>query len=212
MTQAIARNHFTVEEWADFSRGKAAPGARAEMEHHLTQGCSKCSQIVQLWRSVLETAARESAFEPPAAAVRCAKALYAALPPLQASKMSLRIARLAGFGQPALEGVRAAGAGAAPSHFLFQEGTLLLDMYLQPQPTSARISVVGQVMDSTRPDQPFENQPVVLVRGGDALARTSTNEFGEFRLEFEPDDDLLLMIELENRLYLVSPLPSAQEG
>jgi hypothetical protein len=210
MTQAITKNHFSLEEWADFSRRQLSTEIRAGMQQHLDHGCSQCSQVVHLWDSVLGMAARDSDFEPPASAVRCAKALYAALPPQKTAGLALRIAHLAGFRQPVLEGVR--GAAPAPSHLLFQEGTLLLDMYLQRQTASERISVVGQVMDSTRPDQPFENQPVVLVHEGTALARTTTNEFGEFRLEFVPNDDLLLMIELENRMYLVSPLPTSKEG
>ncbi len=205
-----SRKHFSLEEWADFGRGRASLDARAEMEQHLAQGCARCAQALDLWKSVLEMARQEERFEPPANAVRCAKALYGAVAPAKAGKLSLRIARLAGFGQPALEGVR--GAAPAASHFLFQEGALMLDMYMQPQPGSEVVSMVGQLLDSTRPDKRFENQPVTVMRESNALASTTTNEFGEFRVEFKPAEDLLLTIELENDLYLVSPLPSTQEG
>jgi hypothetical protein len=202
------RNHFSLEEWADFGRGRTPSDARAIMAQHLGDGCPPCAAVLELWSDVLQMAGREHTFEPPANAVRCAKALFGAFQPLKARHMSFRLAHLAGFGQPAMEGVR--GAGPAASHFLFREGTLLLDMHLQPRAASDLVSMVGQVMDSTRPDRPFENQPVALVRDRDALASTRTNEFGEFHLEFKPDEDLLLTIELEDKWFLVSRLPSPQ--
>jgi hypothetical protein len=205
-----SRKHFSLEEWADFGRERASEEARAEMEQHLVQGCARCAQVLELWKTVQDMARREQTFEPPANAVRCAKAMFSAMPLARAANLTLRIARLAGFRQPVLEGVR--GAAPAASHFLFQEGAMLLDLYLQPQAGSDVVSVVGQLLDSARPERRFENQPVAVIHDQRALARTTTNEFGEFRLEFEQDENLLLAIELEDEWYLVSPLPSTAEG
>ncbi len=204
------RKHFSLEEWADFSRGRTAGETRIGMLKHLEGGCDKCAHILQLWNTVLGMASREESFLPPANSIRCAKALYAAMPPWRASKFSLRMAHLAGFNRLALQGVRS--AAPAPVHFLFKEGALQLDMYLQPQTSSGLVSMVGQVLDSTQPDKRFENQPVAVMLRNDTLARTNTNEFGEFRLEFRPDQDLLLTIELENGSCLISPLPPPQAG
>ena len=202
--------HFSLEEWADFGRGRTTESVGAEMERHLSEGCARCARVLGLWKGVLDLARQEEAFEPPANAVRCAKALYAAFPPAKESKRRFTMAHLAGFPPTAMEGVRA--AAPSPNHFLFKAGDLLLDIHLQPQSASETISIVGQVLDCTHPDKRFENQPVALVRRKDALARTTTNEFGEFRLEFKPDEDLLLMIELDQESYLVSRLPSRRAG
>ena len=203
-------NHFSLEEWADFGRGRTAAEARARMEQHLEQGCAACARVLKLWNGVLEVAAREDAFEPPRDMVRCAKALFAAFPPATSPSLSVRVARLAGFRQPALEGVRGSEPGA--SHYLFKEGVLLLDMHLQPRVPSETVSMVGQVLDSTQVDRRFENRSVALMREKDAVARATTNEFGEFYLEFKPGEDLLLVIELEDKSYLVSHLPQPPKG
>jgi hypothetical protein len=201
-------DHFSLEEWADFSRGRMAPEQSRRMEQHLEQGCESCSQALKLWKGVLQAASQEDAFEPPDHVLRCAKALYGAFPLAIKSSLKLRVARLAGFNQPALAGVRASGAGPAGSHFLFREGSLLLDMRVQSKPASDAVSVIGQVLDSSKLDVRFGNRAVSLVRESDALARTTTNEFGEFQLEFKPAEDLLVIIELEDKSYLVSHLPA----
>jgi len=180
------------------------------MERHLDEGCHSCVQALDLWKGVLQAAAREDAFEPPENTLRCARALYSAFPPAVRSSLKLRLTRLAGFGQPALAGVRAASAGTG-AHFLYREGSLLLDMRMQPKPASDSIAVMGQVVDSSQLNVRFDNRAVSVVRESDALARTTTNEFGEFQLEFQPAEDLLLIIELENKSYLVSHLPAPKK-
>lgn len=201
-------NHFSLEDWADYSRGRTSSEDRARMDRHIDEGCQSCAQTLDLWKGVLQAAGQERAFEPPENTLRCARALFSAFPPATISSLKLRLARMAGFSQPALAGVRAAGAGAPGSHFLFREGSLLLDMRMQPKPASDAVSVMGQVVDSSRLNMRFDNRAVSVVRESDALARTTTNEFGEFQLEFKPTEDLLLIIELEDKSYLVSHLPA----
>jgi hypothetical protein len=206
---SYTNSHFSVEEWADFGRGRISPEARSRMEQHLQQGCQSCSETLQVWSGVLEVAARDEAFEPPAGALRCAKALYGVLPPQPAGGLSMAIAQMVRFRQPAMAGVRA--CGSVTGHVLFKEGSLLLDLHLQTRPASQTVSIVGQLVDSTQLDRRFDNRSVALMREKDLLARTTTDEFGEFQLEFEPREDLLLMVEVENKSYLVSRLPAPEK-
>ena len=200
-------DHSTLEEWAEFVRGQVQPDARARMERHLQQGCSDCARTLELWTGVLNAASKEAAFEPPDNVLRCAKALYGAFPPDKRSGLNLRVARLSHFGQQGLEGVRAS-PGPAGMHLLFREGTVLLDMCVRPKRASESVSLMGQVVDSARLNVPLEDREVSVVRASSALAQTSTNEFGDFHLEFEPGENLLLILALENRSYLVSHLPA----
>jgi hypothetical protein len=200
-------DHFNLEEWADFGRGRTQSEDRARMERHLDQGCSDCARTLELWRGVLDAASREDAFEPPNHILRSAKALYSAFPPERLRGLSLRICRLARFGQQALEGVRTA-PGPTATHLLFREGSLLLDMRVRPNPASDSVSVLGQVVDSAQMDARLHNRAVSVVRASKALARTTTNELGEFELEFEPGEDRLLIIELPNQSYLIARLPA----
>ena len=180
------------------------------MERHLQQGCSDCARTLEFWRGVLDAASREAAFEPPDNVLRCAKALYSAFPPDKKSGLNLRVARLAEYGQQALEGVRAS-PGPIGTHLLFREGTVLLDTCVRPMRASESVSLMGQVVDSAQLNVRLEDRQVSVVRASNALAKTTTNEFGEFHLEFEPDEDLFLIIELENQSYLVSHLPAPKK-
>jgi anti-sigma factor RsiW len=202
-------NHFSLEEWADYGRGRSSAEDRARMEQHLQKGCPACSRTLALWTGVLETASREDTFEPPKDVLRCAKALYSAFPAARSQGLSLRIAQLAGFGQPAMEGVRAAGAPG--THFLFRHNDLMLDMRIESKPASNAVSVRGQVVDASQLNVRLDNRAVSVLRQADALARTTTNEYGEFSLEFKPEEDLVLIIELENKSYLVSHLPAPKK-
>ena len=202
--------HYTSEEWADFARGRCSDDVWHEMQEHLQGGCPGCSSLLELWLGVLEIAEREEVFEPPPAAMRCAKALYSMFPPQQEKGPMFVFAHMVRMGQAALEGVRS--AGPSTGHILFKEGTLLLDVHMQPRSAAERVSMVGQLLDTGHAQKIFANRAVSVMREKDILARTKTNGFGEFRLEFEPAADLLVMIELENNSYLVSRLPQTTQG
>ena len=180
------------------------------MERHLAQGCSDCARTVGLWRGLLDAANREAAFEPPNNILRHARALYSAFPPDGKTGLNLRVARLVHFGRQVLEGVRAS-PGPIGAHLLFREGTVLLDICVRPMHSSESVSLTGQVVDSAQLDRLLGDRSVSVVCASNALAKTTTNEFGEFHLEFEPGEDLLLVIELENKSYLVSHLPTLKK-
>lgn len=197
-------SHFSSEEWADFARCRMAPERLSRMEQHLERGCKTCLETLQIWNGVLVAAAREEAFKPPETALRCAKALYSAFRPQPARRFSLSIAHMVRFPQTALQGVR--GTGPA-GHLLFREGPLQLDIQLKTRSDSEAVAMIGQLMDSEHSDRCYGNRPVAVMREEAVLAQTTTNNFGEFLLEFKADEGLLLMIELENTSYLVSHIP-----
>src|SRR5881394_1364287 len=135
--------HFGLDEGIDFVRGHVAPAAQLSMQAHLDNGCGPCRRVVDLWRGALEVAGRNNRFEPPAGDTRCAKALFGAFRSTQGSRLSLVFARLTGDSRPALEGVR--GAGPSASHYLFEEGTVLLDIQIETSPAAGHVSAIGQI-------------------------------------------------------------------
>lgn len=176
------------------------------MQSHLDSGCKECQQVAALWSGVLETAATDDAFEPPQNLLRCARAMFAATRRLPKTRLLTgRLQILA----PAMAGLRSDAHNM--SHLLFKEGTLMLDVHLQPTSGSGRVALVGQLLDSARIGKRFENRSIALMREEDAVARTITNQAGEFSLEFNPGEDLMLLVELENSSYLVSRLPVPPE-
>ena len=120
----------------------------------------------------------------------------------------IRMARLvfSTLGEPLWEGVR--GAGAATGHLLFEEGNWLLDLHVKPQAESNLVSVAGQILERQQSEPSYAGFTVAVLREKVELARTTTNQFGEFQLEFSPAGGLLLTVVLKDGSILASELPS----
>jgi len=177
------------------------------MQRHLDEGCAACAQVLGMWSSVLEVAGRESGFQVPEKSVERAKSLYRLTRPKRAGNVPLLWARLvfSSAAEPLREGVR--GAGACTSHLLFEEGDYLLDLHIKPEEERGLVSVAGQILDRAESLRVYANSSVAVLRETAELARATTNEFGEFQLEFPPDDNLMLTVNLEREAVLVSALP-----
>jgi hypothetical protein len=199
--------HFSPEEWADFARQHVAPELEGRMQEHLESGCELCVQTLQTWLGVLEVASALNIYSPPESAVRFVKALYSALPPQRIGHLRLEVSRLIfPSGEiPLLEGMRS-GEGAR-RHFLFQRDNLLLDVHIETRPESGAVSLAGQILNPVESKSPLGSRPVSLLAETSEIARTMTNQFGEFHLEFQPAEDLMLVVNLENEAMLVTPLP-----
>jgi hypothetical protein len=199
--------HYSLEEWSDFARKRAPEAAVAQMQRHLDEGCAACAQVLGMWRSVLEVARRETGFQLPETGVHYAKALFRIARPERADSLPLRWARLvfSSAAEPLREGVR--GAGASTSHLLFEESDYLLDLHIKPEEERGIVSVAGQILDRAESLRVYANSSVAVLRQMTELARTTTNELGEFQLEFPPDDDLMLTVNLDGKSVLVSALP-----
>jgi hypothetical protein len=177
--------HFGEEDWADFARQVVPPERRAEMQRHLNQGCAKCSKSVRLWQRVQETAGREAFYQPPASTVRYVKGSYALHRPKAAKSRAKRFARLIrdSFREPLLTGTRT--IGASPRQLLYKLGQILVDVRMELQAGSDRLSLVGQVYQSGQPQTAMQDISVLAVSPEGELARTRTNRFGEFHLELD---------------------------
>jgi hypothetical protein len=204
--------HYSLEEWSDFARKRASGSAVAEMQRHLDEGCGSCAQVLGLWRSVLEVAGRETGFQVPQCAVERAKALFRIGRPERPDSLPLRVAQFvfSSSSEPSRAGVR----GAAPStcHLLFEEGNYLLDLHMKPESERNLVSVAGQILDRAHSDRLYEGSSIAVVRHGEELARTATNEFGEFQLEFPPGENLMVTVSLDGEFVLVSALPGPVEA
>jgi hypothetical protein len=201
--------HFSLEEWADFARGTLEPEHREKMQDHLDQGCRACAKIVDLWRSVLDIGRREKKFEPMDSDLGWAKTIYVAFPPGAARGLKLLIARLAASGRPALAGIRGSRSDRSPSHFMYQKDDVVLDLEFRVNATT--VSMVGQILDATTHKSQFGHRNVRLIREEGMLAQTTTNEFGEFRMDYGLQQNLLLVIELEDESFLITPLPHSTD-
>src|SRR5271155_5278793 len=193
--------HFTMEAWTDFARGVLGKEQERLMQSHLDDGCTKCASAAGLWERVRDTAGRQRAAIPPENAVRIVKSMYAASGFGKTHLPKLAIAQLLfdSFRGPQLAGVRS--AGVAPRQLLFGQGKHRIDLRMEPQGDSEKVSLVGQILDSVNPSKGLEDVSVVLFKGDKMLAETSTNRFGEFQLQCD----------LEGRPQLRVMLPQGKE-
>jgi hypothetical protein len=202
--------HFSITEWADFARNVTTELESAEMQRHLDEGCSDCTEMVRIWKSVKECAAHEVSYEPPSSALRIAESYFAPFSLASRQATGMRIARLTfdSFMRQA-EGVR--GSGPSPRQLMYQFDDVFIDLRLEPRLATNQVTLVGQVADSGQSAMNVDGIPVSLLNGGDTLSKTSTNKFGEFRLSFLDTEHLQLLIGLK-KAALVLPLPEVDPG
>jgi hypothetical protein len=202
--------HFSLGDWADFVRSAASAERRGEMQKHLDTGCKKCLQTADIWRTVMDFAQQETAYNPPAPAIRIAHSYFGSLQLASSAPGELTIAELAfdSFQQPGAAGLRGSVA-AVPRQLLYKCGTLCIDMRLEPKPGSNYVVLVGQLIDAKKPLQGYDAVPVSLLSEGDKLSETRTNQFGEFHFGFESVKHMQLFFGME-RSAVVVPLPEGQ--
>lgn len=98
------------------------------------------------------------------------------------------------FLQPAPAGIRI--SRLAGRRFVYEAGSLMVDLSLEPAQTDSRhISLVGQLLDSAKPERQLDILSVALQGPKGPIAVASANEFGEFHFEFDVEQNIKLEIE-----------------
>ncbi|MGH9737162.1 MAG: hypothetical protein ACRD4X_01050 [Candidatus Acidiferrales bacterium] len=184
--------HFSSEQWADFVRRALKRKDMQEMQAHIESGCDQCKDAVAAWMRVTSLAARESAFEPPAAIVKMAKAAMK----LHARPLRSSIAKLLfdSVNAPLLAGVRS--SSSQPRQLLYGFDEYRVDLRFEPNFDADRALLLGQILSSSADDQGAGSVAVALLRGGQILGTATTNEFGEFQLECDLGGRLELQLTL----------------
>jgi hypothetical protein len=204
--------HFSIWQWVDHVRG-LGEGAGPAMDAHLSSGCRRCGRIVDVLRGVVETAPRDRDFEPPDQVLRNAQAIYP-LYTAESESLPRLVARLVhdSFLAPLPVGLRTQSRVAR--HALFEAGSYHLDLQLEHQPASGVVTLIGQLADQTRPDASRAGTPVWLKERKRLVATTLCNQFGEFQLKYDSEQNLRLHLplptdgkRLEIELKSLSPAP-----
>jgi tRNA A37 threonylcarbamoyladenosine synthetase subunit TsaC/SUA5/YrdC len=97
--------------------------------------------------------------------------------------------------QPLTAGVR---SGASDSRqIMFEAEGTMVDFVLDSGRQSGTVSLIGQVVDKNGTKVAPRRVAVTLwTESGQPIAETSANEFGEFQLEFAPQDRLRVSVEI----------------
>ena len=199
--------HFSASDWVDFTRGLRTPQT-VLMQDHLDQGCAPCRKTAKTWGLVPAILGREAAYSPSDDVVRVVKSAYV---PSQVERWLPKVAQFArlvfdSFAQPQLAMVRAA---ARPStRLLWHEAEpYTIDLRLESDPVRNRISLMGQVLNSSNLEQPSGAIDVILLSGERLLKKTSANTAGEFDLDFSAAGNLQLFINIHGQRAIGIVLP-----
>lgn len=190
--------HFSMEQWIDFARNVVGPRERAEMESHLSDGCKQCSKTLRLWKRTYEASRHESAYTPPESIVGTVKGTFGIRGPRRVGRAARAVASLLfdSAAAPLVAGVRS--AATAERQLLYGVSKYRVDVRIEPQPSSGKVALVGQVLNSTAPGESIGQVPVSLCRGRKVLVESMTSPFGEFDVECDLEKGLQLKVRLPN--------------
>jgi hypothetical protein len=196
--------HFSEAHWADFVRNLMSPQEKLAMQQHIEGGCEKCSDALRLWQAVSSIADRERAFTPPDDTVRVVESQFAAVQLAASTGVRLVFDSLL---QPLTAGTR---GSVAARQFLYETDEFYIDLRLEPRAQTDNACLIGQVLNRATADRNAPGLAVRLQEGTRSLAHTSTNEFGEFQLEFKAGNNLCVLISRGEAPEIVLPLYGIQ--
>lgn len=213
-------DHFESSQWVDYVRGLGRAGERSAMETHLSRGCRKCGDIVRVLGDLAAISRVESEIQVPEQVVRNARAIWAMLYKGVPKRNRGILARLVSdnFREPLMAGLRTRQRTAR--QVLYQTANHSLDLRLEHQRGSDRVTLVGQVVSRKEHEKLLANRPVFLVREGAVVAHTLSNDFGEFQMEYRPQPRLRLYIQadqgIKNRIEVplngIGHRPAVRQG
>jgi hypothetical protein len=185
--------HFSEQSWIDEVRGLVSSQG---LPAHLATGCVNCASAGTFWQHLQLMATDDGRYAPPQDLVRLAKLQFA--PNATADKWTSAISLFDSLLQPTMAGVR--GGMAAARQMIYEAEGLTVDLRLDRTAPSRKMSIVGQILDNRVPPAPLVGAPAVLwTEEGMLVATTEANRFGEFQLEFEPQDRLRLTARVGGR-------------
>lgn len=205
--------HFSEQTWADFVRAVGAPQFSRDIKAHLLAGCRECETSHTTWGKVSRMATDEAAYEPPENLLRVVKLGLGDKTAAKAQKWTLANLVFDSFAQPLLHGVRSgtgnAGGTSSVWQVVYEAEGLTVDLRVTHRAQSKAAHLVGQIFDKRTVRPLRDNVTVELSKDQNhAIAASVVNAFGEFHVEFEPQDQLLLSIRAAGRNAVRIPLTS----
>lgn len=190
--------HYGVSHWVDYSRGLIAAVEREAMRCHLAEGCSDCREVAEFSQTLHGICEQMEASQAPEWVVRNAKAIFpmqTVMEPPRSMRIPVRLIYDSLF-SPEPAGLRATWQVGWQA--LYRAGDCSLDLRVEPELSSSRAAVIGQISNYTLPENQMENIPVLLKSGRSVVAETRSNRFGEFQMEYEHQGRLHLCVYLED--------------
>jgi hypothetical protein len=188
--------HYGIGQWVDFARGLMPELDGTAMRTHLSEGCSECVEVADFCVRLSAVCSEMSTNTVPDWVVRNARSIFPARVP-ESPRRAFRIpVELVydSFLLPAPAGLRATWQIGWQA--LYRAGDCSLDLRIEPELSSSRAAVIGQISNHSLPENRMENVPVYLKAGRLVIAETRSNQFGEFQMEYEQQQRLQLCVYL----------------
>ena len=190
--------HFSDEVWADFVRGVGTLESAKQIDLHLTDHCSPCIASFALWQQLRSQAGREAQYTAPEDLVRLAKLQFTAVRSRQPEAWAIASLVFDSLMQPLPAGIR--GGAINARQVIYEAEGLTVDMRFERSQKSNTIAVAGQVLDRDSPLCWLRNAAIVLLtEKGQMITKTEANDYGEFQLEFEPQNQLRISVITQGR-------------
>jgi hypothetical protein len=200
------------ERLLDYLDGRLAGDEAGLVASHLASGCRRCEASRQWYEQVRAIAESDDTMEPPAWVLKRAIRLFEGRGSREgtASRLAGAIASLVfdSFARPALAGVRS--TETANRQLLYHADDYSIDLQITA-PDQSQASLIGQVL--RKDDLRFESVaglPLHLVREGQTLQSTVTNENGEFIIGSVDCGDYDLLIETRGLKITIKGVPVTQ--
>ena len=205
-------NHFSTEEWVDFTHARLPLAKATAMQAALDAGCTECRSSWQLWRTLLESFAAESKYQPPAAAVQAVKNAYSMEKPW---KWMLSVSQFAqvvfdSVQTPVLAGVRSSNRSSR--QITVEAEPFVIDLQLESDSARRRVSLTGQVLGEASSQEAVRGADIILLSSDDLVQKTKVNESGEFCLDFGAQVNLRLFINIRGERAIGIALPQMESS
>lgn len=203
------KKHFSYERWIDFVRRLLPPAEHERMREHLDDGCERCNKTCNILEAAVEVTTREVLYQPSEPVVNVAKGYYATarrkyLVPSLAKMIPLAFDSSMEASPAA---VRAPGIAYFARRLLYRTKSWTVDVRLERQ-SGTLVSMIGQVLRARGKPAAGAVAEVILMRADSTLAQVHTNEFGEFHLQFQYENNLKVYLKIQRRQLLGIALPS----
>ena len=203
--------HYSSDFWSDFARGVCTTEQQQTLQKHLSDGCNECQENYDLWILLRQILQRNVGSEPPAKLLDEVKSAFHAKRKWFQIPSSDTIARLIfnSHLQPSPAGTRSSGLAA--HQLVYEAGSLVIDLQVQPEMMPLRVFLTGQVSTTGDAGYLAEAAQVDLMSSDRLIAQTTVGTQGEFDFEIGDETDLSLRIKASGHETVWITLPNQKQ-
>ena len=174
----------SFERLIDYLDGQLDQVEAEPLAAHMASGCEQCSGSADWYRRVRTVAATDNSVEPPAWVMKRALRIFETQHsrPRLFERIGRSVAALVfdSLAQPAVAGVRS--TETASRQLLYQAADYSIDLQVA-RSTESRANLIAQVLRENQPRfESVAGLTVELIHAGERVAKTTTNEMGEFTI------------------------------